>query len=324
MSLDEMCSEILVIRLGAMGDILHTLPAVASLRNSFPRQKISWAVAPRWLPLLHGNPNIDTLLPFQRRPTAEFLRSLRSFRTVRPHLAIDFQGLVQSALLGRASRPRVYWGWDRSVVRESVAALVYTHVHVPHAIHAVEKSLELAQAAGATSVVREFFIPPGKAEGTLPDAPFVLTNPFAGWTSKQWPLENLELLAKKLKSVGLKLVANMPPGKAESVVLPSVVKHVSSLNGLIDATRKAVAVIGVDSGPLHLAAALSKPGVGLYGPTDPAINGPYGSSVRVLRTSTAATSYKRGNRVHASMRTITVDQVFEALMVALEAGERNA
>ena len=319
-----MTSEILVIRLGAMGDILHVLPAVATLRRSFPHQKISWAVAKKWVPLLEGNPNVDFLLPFDRTSPAQFLQSLRTVHDVRPSLAIDFQGLIQSALLGRASRPHVYWGWNRSVVRESLAALFYTHAYVPHATHKVETNLELAQAAGASSVARDFYIPPGREEGILPGDPFVLTSPFAGWAGKQWPLEFYESLAKKLKEAGIPLVANIPPDRdPEFSKFPSILKHTSSLEGLIYATRRAAAVLGLDSGPLHLAAALGKPGVALYGPTDPAINGPFGGSIDVLRTSDAMTSYKRGDEVDTSMRAISVDQVYDYLMRVIRESERG-
>jgi heptosyltransferase-1 len=100
-----------------------------------------------------------------------------------------------------------------------------------------------------------------------------------------------------------------------------IVTHASGLDGLIHATRRAVAVIGVDSGPLHLAAALGKPGVAIFGPTDPARNGPYGDTLRVLRTSDAVTSYKRKDEVAASMRDISPASVMEALRNVL--GERH-
>jgi heptosyltransferase-1 len=312
-------SEILIIRLGALGDVVHALPAVASLRRSFPDKSIRWAVAPKWLPLLEGNPNVDGVLAFRRNSGADLLRSFHLFRSVRPDVAIDFQGLLQSALLGRLSRPRIFWGLHQSVTRERLAASLYTHKCLPTATHMVEKNIELAQAAGARSIVRDFFIPQGRAEGVLPRQPFILANPFAGWISKQWPLENYELLARKLTRVGMLLVANVPPGRElELQAMPSVLKHTSSLAGLIDATRRAAAVVGVDSGPIHLAAALGKPGVALYGPTDPARNGPYGGSIRVLRDPHAVTSYKRGAKVEESMRSITVDQVYENLMTSIE------
>jgi heptosyltransferase-1 len=93
--------------------------------------------------------------------------------------------------------------------------------------------------------------------------------------------------------------------------------HHSALAGLIHATRRAIAVVGVDSGPLHLAAALGKPGVAIFGPTDPAMNGPYGGTLEVLRSPGAATSYKRLAAIDASMREIDPDRVFEALKAQL-------
>ena len=89
--------------------------------------------------------------------------------------------------------------------------------------------------------------------------------------------------------------------------------HLSGIAGLIHATRRAQAVIGVDSGPLHLAAALSKPGVAIFGPTDPLRNGPYGGTIRVLRSLGVATTYKRATGAHDSMRAISPEDVLEAL-----------
>ncbi len=146
----------------------------------------------------------------------------------------------------------------------------------------------------------------------------MLTNPFAGWTSKQWPFENYRSLAAALRGQGLTLVVNVSPGRsADFTAIPNITVHVSSLAGLIDATRRATAVLGLDSGPLHLAAALGKPGVGLYGPTDPARNGPYGGTIRVLRSADAETTYKRGDEIHPSMRAISVESVAEALMQSI-------
>ena len=192
---------------------------------------------------------------------------------------------------------------------------------MPAANHVVDKNIELTQAAGSTAIVHEFAIPEGRPEGALPDGPFVLANPFAGWAGKQWPLANYEALAQRLRKDGIVLVANASAQNSLQLeATPTVVRHLSSLYGLIDATRRTAAVVGVDSGPLHLAAALQKPGVGLYGPTDPARNGPYGGLIRVLRSETAVTSYKRRDEVDESMKNITVDQVYDALMASLNQG----
>ena len=95
--------------------------------------------------------------------------------------------------------------------------------------------------------------------------------------------------------------------------MENVLIHVSSIAGLIHATRQATAIVGIDSGPLHLAAALKKPGVAIFGGTDPARNGPYGGTIRVLRSPNAVTSYKRGHEIDPVMREITPDEVYGAL-----------
>jgi heptosyltransferase-1 len=305
---------LLVVRLGAMGDIIHTLPAAASLRQSFAGARLFWLVESRWQPLLAGNPFIDEVLVLDRGSLAGLWSSLRRLRAQRYDLAVDFQGLIKSALPALLAQPERLYGYHRSQVREKLAAFTYSHPVKVAAAHIVDRHQELAAAAGATSRARVFPLPAGTPEGDLPRGPYVLASPLAGWTSKQWPLERYEELARKLSPVGLPLVLNISPAAARDLPrLGSVVVHMSGLPGLIDATRRAVAVVGVDSGPLHLAAALERPGVAIYGPTDPARNGPYGNTFTVLRSASAVTSYKRQPVVDPSMAAITADEVLEAL-----------
>lgn len=312
--------SILVIRLGAMGDVLHALPAVASLKLSFPEKKLIWLIARKWLPLLAGNPYIDELMPFDRNGVASLLSARRALRMLEPELAIDFQGLLQSALAGRMARPRRFYGFDRSVAREPLASMLYSdriHVTGPHRI---ERNLQLVAAAGAARLSEESWIPQGIPEGRLPEGPFVLASPFAGWGSKQWPIGLYEKLGQALRVEGFELVVNVAPERASELGgFQHLTLHSSSLAGLIYATRRAAAVIGVDSGPLHLAAALDNTGVALFGPTDPAQTGPFRSAMKVLRHPQAKTSYKRGRAIHPSMSTIRVEQVTEALLKSLAA-----
>jgi heptosyltransferase I len=304
-------ARILVVRLGAMGDVIHALPAVAALRSAFPQARIGWAVEPRWRVLLEGNPSVDEVIESTRH---DLLASARRVRAFAPDLAIDFQGLFKSAFFATAGWPPVIYGFRDT--RELGASLFYTHTVRPTAPHVVNQNLELANRAATVreqSAPPSFSIPLGTPEGSLPDAPFVLANPTAGWPSKQWPLENYDDLGRRLRSEsGLELVLN----GAAAIETPHTSRHVSGLLGLIDATRRAVAVVGVDSGPLHLAAALGKPGVAIFGPTDPARNGPYGGSLTVLRSARAVTTYKRGRDIDPSMRDISVDDVFSALQHA--------
>ena len=306
--------RILVTRLGSMGDVIAALPAVASLKHSIPHSRITWVIDPKWSVLLEGNPYVDSVMLLDRRTLAGLKSAWRQLRAERFDLAVDFQGLIKSALVATIARPERIFGFDAAQARESQASWFYsTRVQV-RSQHAVERNLELAAAAGASSILRTFPLPPGAPEGRLPEGDFVLASPFAGWGAKQWPLENYARLAERLRrECGLPVVLNGP----EAIQLEGIQSHVSGIAGLIHATRKATAVVGLDSGPMHLAAALGKPGIALFGPTCPARNGPYGGTFKVLRSPNAVTNYKRTAEPHASMREIAPDQVFEALAAIL-------
>lgn len=300
--------SILAIRLSALGDIVHALPAICSLKRSFPASKLTLLIAPRWLPIVEGNPYIDETVP----------PLLSIVGRVHPGLAFDFQGLLKSALLGRLSRPQEFFGFDRAVARESLAPIFYTRPIGVTGPHRVERCLQLIAAAGAAQVSDEAWLPQGTPEGHLPSGAFVLASPFAGWAGKQWPLENYEALGRLLSREGLELVANVPAESAPQLAPFTHIRvHTSSIAGLIHATRRAAAVVGVDSGPLHIAAALRKPGVALYGPTDPRLTGPYGGSMTILRDEHAETTYKRHANIHSSMQAIAPEAVAEALLHSL-------
>src|SRR6266404_7480740 len=117
--------RILVVRLGAMGDVIHALPAVASLKHSFPHSRVTWVIRPRWMPLVEGNPFLDEVIPLDRtmRGIAGTWRRLRKERF---DLAVDFQALVQSALVAAAARPDKIVGFHRSQAWEGAAALFYS------------------------------------------------------------------------------------------------------------------------------------------------------------------------------------------------------
>ncbi len=306
-------SPILVVRLGAMGDIIHALPAAASLKLSFPNRKLIWVAATKWHPLFEGNPYLDSVVPFERKSFADLSATWRLLRAIKPGLAIDFQGLIQSAIAGRVAKPDEFVGLDKSFARESAAAFFYTKTVMASGPHRVERCLQLASAAGAKQITEDAWLPQGRSEGNLPKGPFVLASPFAGWISKQWPIDYYEKLAQLLEKKGLSFVVNVPEAKAGQLTeFKNLRVHSSSIAGLVHATRQATAVVGVDSGPLHIAAALKKRGVAIYGPTDPTQTGPFKSPMLVLRANTA-TTYKREDQIHESMRAITPEQVAEAL-----------
>jgi heptosyltransferase-1 len=304
--------RILIVRLGAMGDIIHALPGAASLKHSFPDARVTWVVEPQWVPLLEGNGFVDRIVVFRRDDPGSWRRTRDELRLEHYDLAVDFQGLVKSALIAHVARPERIAGFGSGVVRERPAGLFYSARVDSAAVHVVDQALDLAKGAGAMNLVRAFPLPAGAPEGRLPEEPFVLASPLAGWASKQWPLEYYERLAVMLREkLGMALVFNGAPGTIPAAA--GTVAHESGIRGLINATRRAALVIGVDSGPLHLAAALNKAGAAIFGPTDPVRNGPYGGDFEVFRIAGAPTTHRRGTTIAASMRAITPEQVFAAL-----------
>lgn len=229
--------------------------------------------------------------------------------------------MLKSAMLARLSGAARVYGFAQRELREPLARMFYSPRVDTDARHVVDKNLALAAALGANSGPVEFALPPGKPQRDLPEGEFVLASPVAGWKSKQWPPQYYARLAELLhRGTGMTLLLDCaaadrsyceqirrlaPPGSCHL--------HVSTLEGLIAATRRARAVVGIDSGPLHLAAALGLGGVAIFGQTDPARNGPYGDTFTVLRAPDALTSYKREDDLAPSMATIRPEDVWQAL-----------
>src|SRR5215469_13189914 len=151
-----MSGRLLVVRLGAMGDIIHTLPAVASLKHSYPGWQLVWAVEPKWEPLLDENPFVDAVIPVRRDTLSGVLATRRELRSERFDFAVDFQGLIKSALVASLARPGRIFGFHQTQTRERAAGLFYSNKTVSHAIHMVDRHLDLAAAAGAASALRNF------------------------------------------------------------------------------------------------------------------------------------------------------------------------
>src|SRR5712692_969699 len=136
--------RILVLRLGAMGDVVAALPAVASLKHSIPHSKITWVIEPKWAPLLEGNPYVDSVMLLDRRTLSGFRNAWRDLRANRFDLAVDFQGLIKSALVATIARPERIFGFNARYARESLAASFYSTKVPIRAYHAVERNLDLA------------------------------------------------------------------------------------------------------------------------------------------------------------------------------------
>jgi heptosyltransferase-1 len=323
----------LVVRLGSLGDIVHTLPAVHALRNKFPRAQIDWLVENKWRALLAGNPEINDVIPLHRSRWSGVSACVRQLRRRKYDCAIDFQGLYKSALLARLSGARRRIGFAIELLRESGAAWFYTERVRSTARHIVDQNLALAQHLGAEKGEARFPLAiTDEAErfvrmqlGSKGGKKFFVMSPGGGWMSKCWPAEQYGHLHRRLMSLysfaGWRGVVNYGPGERKLAKAVRLVAGESDpllfsgeLPQLMALLRRTEFFVGGDSGPLHLAVALGTPVVGLYGPTDPARNGPYSRSDIVVRNAQEEeTTYKRDNSPALSMRSITVDQVVAAV-----------
>ena len=325
----------LIVRLGSLGDIIHTLPASAALRDSFPSAQIDWVVESHWMPVLDGNPDLNSVIPLNRSSTASVLDSVACLRGAHYTSALDFQSLYKSALLARAAGAKEVLGFDWDYAREGPASLLYSRRIHPSGAHKVEHNLALAEAAGAKHGTPRFVLPQSVesnkwigeqlAKHGLTD--FYVISPGGGWRSKCWPAERFGELHQELaKRYGLRGVVSVGPGEdalakevieaaGDSAPIP-LAMDLLQLTALL---RRAKFVVAADTGPLHLAAALGTPVVGLYGPTDPARNGPYGTRAAVVRKALPReTTYKRGTSHSPAMLRIEVADVVSAVGTLVE------
>ncbi len=253
------------------------------------------------------------------------MRALRAeIRAERYDLAVDLQGAVRSALIGRASGAHLI---GEAEPRETVARWLFARRVPTHSVHVIEQAVEVV--AAATGLTLAPVSPPlprdhaaeARIATLVPQGrTLVLLHPGAGWGAKRWPAERYGAVAAALTSVGYCVAVNAAPGEealAAEVVASSggtALEARTNMQELIALTRRSALVIGGDTGPLHLACALGKPVVGIFGPTDPARNGPYGVPFRVLRHPDSRRDHTRRSEPEAGLMSITVDEVMAAAL----------
>jgi lipopolysaccharide heptosyltransferase I len=312
---------VLVLRLGALGDIVHTVPAVAALLTSRPDAQVDWLVERKHRAVLDLFDLNVRPVEIEGGSAGAFFAAMRSLRANGYDLALDFQGLLKSAILARGSGAKRVIGFSKDALREPMARRFYTEDVVPvNARHVIAKNLALLRAVGIES--DEIRVPLRRLDKDALSTARVVLNPGAGWPNKQWAPERFGALAAALRrSRGLDSIVTWGPGEeplARAVVDSSggaaTSAPATTLAQLMALLASAVLVVSGDTGPIHLAAAAATPIVGLYGPTDPARNGPWSASdITVSRFSECVCHHKR--RCHRATRClddITVDEVFAA------------
>ena len=346
-------SRILIVRLSSMGDVIHALPAVVRLRQAFPQATIGWLIEERWAELLCAlsTPRSGPRSP--DRPVTDVVhvvnlkkwrRSLFSAETVeriaaglsdlrsrRYEVAIDLQGAARSAILATWSGATTVYGAVQP--RENLAGLWYSRRVITQRPHVVEQYAEIADSViGVRQPIPDAVFPSdptaeqaiGKRLSDLGLHNFVILNPGAGWGAKQWPADRYGLVAKALAQHGTQSLINYGPreealAQAAETASGGIARALSfSVGELIALMRRARLFIGGDTGPMHLASALHIPVVALFGPTDPARNGPFRTKSIVLRNAASPTSLTHRDDPDPGLLAIQPDEVIAATLKLLD------
>jgi heptosyltransferase-1 len=345
--------RVLVVRLSAMGDVIHGLPAIAALRRAKPNLQIGWLVEQRWMELLCAHPP-DRLQPrSELKPLIDWvhvsdfkewrkglsssttwreIRScMREVRAMKYQVALDLQGAIRSAMAARLSGAKTRIG--SSAPREAPARQFYTMQVPVQGSHVVEHALSLTSAiASATLAYEPPVFPQDPATEAWADrfcssigfVPLAIVNPGAGWGAKCWPAESYGTVAGALAKRGVAVAINHGPreeGLAKSVKQASGnMAHTvgCSVSQLIALMRRASLFVGGDTGPMHLAAALGVPVVALFGPTRPDRNGPFATPATVLRNPISIDNSSHIEDPDAGLNAICPEQVIIAAEVLLK------
>lgn len=301
--------NVLIVRLGALGDIVHAIPAAAALRAAFPDARIDWLVEAKHRAILDLVPVVDRLIVLERPTAAGWIAATRQLRAARYDVAIDFQGLLKSAVLARASGARRVLGFSIWHLREKTARPFYSESAGGDSTgHVIFKNLRLVEALGASNP--EIAFPLTHSESPARDAivaaaggaPFAVINPGAAWPNKCWFSDRFGEVAAFLKDVrGLEPFVLWGPGEeglaravADASGGAARVAPATRLPDLVEICRSASLMVSGDTGPLHIAAAVGTPIVSIFGPTDPARNGPWSpDDIAVSRFNTCGCHYDR-------------------------------
>jgi heptosyltransferase-1 len=273
-------SSVLVVKPSSLGDIVHTLPAVHYLKMTFRDAQISWIANTEWAPLLQENSDLKTVIPFPRREfrgpvgILNFVRWCRGLSGLEPDLVLDFQGLLRSAWISRSAKGKSVFGLSDS--REASRFCYDRRAQVTPSQHSVERYLELAKLAGAdTSGPILFPLPRGKpiASLELPER-FVALHPFARGAGKSLMPEEIFEFINLLVPIPVVVVGRSSAGLATDRNAVSLVNQTDLLE-LIWVLRRSSFIVSVDSGPMHIGAAITPELLSIHTWSDPGSVGPY-------------------------------------------------
>jgi lipopolysaccharide heptosyltransferase I len=321
----------LIVRLGSLGDVVHAVPAVASLRRAHPNATIDWLVDPRYVELVSMVVGVDRAIPLD--PRAGLMRLAGAVRTLRAagyDAVIDLQGLIKSATLARAAGAPRRIGLPKGHLREPLAVHFYTETPDPgRDPHVIRKGLALVRALGAVDDRITFPLtvpvtPAAQTVSTQADADgYAIVNPGAAWPNKRWPADRFGALAAAMRErLGVASIVLWGPSEeslATSVVAASrgaaSMAPRTTITDVASIARGARLIVSGDTGPLHIAAAVGTPAVGLFGPTLAARNGPWDEAdITISRYDTCPCHYERRCRkATPCIDDISLDEVLAAV-----------
>ncbi|MGD0231700.1 MAG: glycosyltransferase family 9 protein [Syntrophorhabdales bacterium] len=343
------CSNILVIRLSSLGDVLLTMPAVAAIKAAAPETAVTWLVEGSPAELLRHQGFIDRVIEFPRRTIAGDLRggrvlgALRSCAAFRMmlreeayDLVVDFHGIMKSALLAKAARSKKRIGFDRSVAKEA-SWLVYDEKRsgVEKRLHKTARNLLLASSLGVRDIPEIDLAVPADAAAYIDDflarrritRPVFAVNPFCskGSEFKRWDIARYGEVARRVgDATGATMLILWGPGEeeearrlAEAAGGRALLACATTVPQLLALLKRTDLYIGGDSGVMHLAAFARVPVVAIFGPTDHLVNGPYGNGHTVVRKELPCSPCRDkecGRR--ECLRSITVDEVCREVLAA--------
>ncbi len=289
----------MIVKPSALGDIIHTFPVVRAIKMAHPAVSITWVVADKYAELVCLSPHVDEIITIRRDDWARWwklstIRGLLDFAgMIRENefgAIIDLQGLLRSGLVTFIARSRVKVGF--SYAREGAALFYNIKTSAPDdTTHAIDRYMAVLKALEITPEKPYGFdlkLPAAEmlwADTVTPDDPYVVINPNSRWKTKRWPTESFAALARELYTkYDLRCVItgggqDMDRGERMAELAGDGVTNLTGKGGLTHLAAilaKSVGIITNDSGPLHLAVALGVPTVSIFGPTDPAMTGPYG------------------------------------------------
>ena len=343
--------QILIVKLSSIGDVVHALPVLRTIRHNLPNSYIAWIVEDKAREMLEGNKDVDRIITINTKKWRkgmslrggaeaipaifrELLNIINTLRKERFDTAIDLQGLIKSGVISYLSRAKTRIGFDSGNCRESLNILFTNKKVSPEKedSHVVDKNLSLLKPFGFKEIKRDFFISPSPKDdkyvndfllkSRINGKPIIAVNLGAGWKTKEWGIKNYAGLCDRIVSeIGANIILTWGPGEENMVkgimdlmAYKPFVAPPTTLKQLVALLRRCELFIGGDTGPLHIAAALKIPTVAIYGPSDPLRNGPYGDNHFIIHKKIECSGcYKRSCDTIECMKIISIDDVFSAV-----------